>query len=680
MAQRSGCRWMTAGRGSTSAACGVGEVSAVRGALVTAVTGARAALCAALRPFRPLVEIPAPGARFTTAEARVDAAFLARALGHPRPAAARLPLLASAREARPGPAPAQNRARVSPPSCTNRTCISPQPPPRADGRARRALSRRCGGRGRGRVGRWWRAATRRASSISPPRATAPSLPRSRAPAWRRGARDGGADACRRGGARWRRIARGLLVLWDLEGRAALVVRGGGSPRQAGGAAGRGARCGCLRAGAGGAGAGGVELNIFDGSKDRAEWAEGGGHAVVGGRAATGARGGRRGRGGAGGGEACGCCPWQPRRAGGARELFQAADVSCLAARELAPAGAGVGAGAGAGAEVLLVATGARDGSVRVWGVRGGAADDEAGGAVVLSGHSRAASAVAVLGARCVVSGGADADVRVWDPLAPRPCVQVLRGHAGRVEQVWTDGTQVVSAALAGGADGGHHEIRVWNVRSGQCAAVLRRAPSLRGLEGPTAPAPAAPAPAARVAAMRVLHNVRPRRLPHPRRPASCGARRVARCAERERARARRQPLTLVTLDGAGRLTIWTRAEAARLPQAPPRPPAPEPARARARAPRLTKGFNCAQLAPGAWKGCAQRAPARRGPPGAACLGAAASRAPPSALVRRGRAAARCSARPREGGGLRRGRPLTWARLGAVLGGARAHLGAGLGSQ
>ena len=231
-------------------------------------------------------------------------------------------------------------------------------------------------------------------------------------------------------------------------------------------------------------------------------------------------------------------------------------------------------------------------------MRGGAADDEAGGAVVLSGHSRAASAVAVLGARCVVSGGADADVRVWDPLAPRPCVQVLRGHAGRVEQVWTDGTQVVSAALAGGADGGHHEIRVWNVRSGQCAAVLRRAPSLRGLEGPTAPAPAAPAPAARVAAMRVLHNVRPRRLPHPRRPASCGARRVARCAERERARARRQPLTLVTLDGAGRLTIWTRAEAARLPQAPPRPPAPEPARARARAPRLTKGFNCAQLAPG----------------------------------------------------------------------------------
>jgi hypothetical protein len=388
---------------------------------------------------------------------------------------------------------------------------------------------------------------------------------------------------------------GLLVLWDLEGRAALwsaaVLAAPG-----GGALGGGALR-LLAGGAGGAGAGGVELNIFDGSKDRAEWAE---VAVT--RSWVVARRRALAAGGAGAGARGGGSVWvlpvAAAEGGGARELFQAADVSCLAARELAPAGAGVGAGAGAGAEVLLVATGARDGSVRVWGVRGGAADDEAGGAVVLSGHSRAASAVAVLGARCVVSGGADADVRVWDPLAPRPCVQVLRGHAGRVEQVWTDGTQVVSAALAGGADGGHHEIRVWNVRSGQCAAVLRRAPSLRGLEGPTAPAPAAPAPAARVAAMRVLHNVRPRRLPHPRRPASCGARRVARCAERERARARRQPLTLVTLDGAGRLTIWTRAEAARLPQAPPRPPAPEPARARARAPRLTKGFNCAQLAPG----------------------------------------------------------------------------------
>ena len=160
----------------------VGEVSAVRGALVTAVTGARAALCA-LRPFRPLVEIPAPGAHFTTAEARVDAAFLARALGTP-PGRSTLAVDASAREARPGPAPAQiGRAFLRRPVQIGRASLPNPAPGRREGAARAEPSMR--GRGRGRVGRWWRAATRRASSISPPRATAPSLPRSRAPAWRR---------------------------------------------------------------------------------------------------------------------------------------------------------------------------------------------------------------------------------------------------------------------------------------------------------------------------------------------------------------------------------------------------------------------------------------------------------------------------------------------------------------
>jgi hypothetical protein len=139
----------------------VGEVTAVRGALVTAVTGARAALCA-VRPFRPLVEVPAPGARFTAADAHVDAAFLARALGTP-PGRSTLAVDASAREARPGPAPAQiRRAFLRRPVQIGRASL-PNPaaaPGRREGAARAEPSMRGGGRGR--VGRWWRAAMRRA--------------------------------------------------------------------------------------------------------------------------------------------------------------------------------------------------------------------------------------------------------------------------------------------------------------------------------------------------------------------------------------------------------------------------------------------------------------------------------------------------------------------------------------
>jgi WD40 repeat protein len=76
--------------------------------------------------------------------------------------------------------------------------------------------------------------------------------------------------------------------------------------------------------------------------------------------------------------------------------------------------------------------------------------------------------VAVTGdGQTAVSGAGDNTVRVWD-LATGRCRAVLEGHADRVRivQLTRDGRTVVSASDDG-------TLRVWDLASGQCRATLR---------------------------------------------------------------------------------------------------------------------------------------------------------------------------------------------------------------
>ena len=73
----------------------------------------------------------------------------------------------------------------------------------------------------------------------------------------------------------------------------------------------------------------------------------------------------------------------------------------------------------------MIATGAKDGRVQVWGAQGGSLDQIADqDATILFGHGKSASSVYVFSDTLLVTGAADMDVRVWDPSRVRPCIHV----------------------------------------------------------------------------------------------------------------------------------------------------------------------------------------------------------------------------------------------------------------
>ncbi|KAJ1495102.1 hypothetical protein T484DRAFT_1763459, partial [Baffinella frigidus] len=117
------------------------------------------------------------------------------------------------------------------------------------------------------------------------------------------------------------------------------------------------------------------------------------------------------------------CIWPLAGAPGGlpRELHEAAEMTCMSvwepplARKLSPP------------QGPMIATGAKDGRVQVWGAHGGSLDQVADAdATILFGHTKSASSVYVFSDTLLVTGGADMDVRVWDPKRVRPCVHVSR--------------------------------------------------------------------------------------------------------------------------------------------------------------------------------------------------------------------------------------------------------------
>ncbi|WP_448620101.1 NB-ARC domain-containing protein [Geodermatophilus sp. URMC 65] len=122
---------------------------------------------------------------------------------------------------------------------------------------------------------------------------------------------------------------------------------------------------------------------------------------------------------------------------------------------------GLVAGVAVSADGGTAVSGGRDGTVRVWDLRGRAAPR------VLTGHDASVAGVAVSAdGATAVSGGFDGTVRVWD-LRGRAAPGVLAGHDGPVVAV------AVSAdggtAVSGGRDG---TLRVWDLRGRAAPRVL----------------------------------------------------------------------------------------------------------------------------------------------------------------------------------------------------------------
>ena len=113
------------------------------------------------------------------------------------------------------------------------------------------------------------------------------------------------------------------------------------------------------------------------------------------------------------------------------------------------------------ADARLLASGSKDGTVRVWDVRAATPHSVITSLRVLKGHSGDVTAVAFLPSAHaerarLASGGADSSIRLWDPHSGEQVTQ-LRGHSGTI--YWLEFANDGSKLFSSSGDG---TIRVWD--------------------------------------------------------------------------------------------------------------------------------------------------------------------------------------------------------------------------
>ena len=113
---------------------------------------------------------------------------------------------------------------------------------------------------------------------------------------------------------------------------------------------------------------------------------------------------------------------------------------------------------------LTLYTGGEDGDIRIWSLPDGKCT------AVLEGHTSWINCLKLADGDLLVSGAGDSTARVWD-VAPgqRPrCRHVLQGHEGWILSMAIHESLLMTA-------GKDTHVRVWDIRSGKCLAVLRNA-------------------------------------------------------------------------------------------------------------------------------------------------------------------------------------------------------------
>ena len=115
---------------------------------------------------------------------------------------------------------------------------------------------------------------------------------------------------------------------------------------------------------------------------------------------------------------------------------------------------------------LTLYTGGEDGDIRIWSLPDGKC------IAVLEGHTSWINCLSLADGDMLVSGAGDATARVWNVASgQRPhCRHVLQGHEGWILSMAIHESLLVTA-------GKDTDVRVWDVRSGKCLAVLRNAPA-----------------------------------------------------------------------------------------------------------------------------------------------------------------------------------------------------------
>lgn len=113
---------------------------------------------------------------------------------------------------------------------------------------------------------------------------------------------------------------------------------------------------------------------------------------------------------------------------------------------------------------LTLYTGGEDGDIRVWSLPDGKCT------AVLEGHTSWINCLTLVDGDTLVSGAGDGTARVWTvQTGQRPrCKHVLEGHDGWILSLATHASLLVTA-------GKDTHVRVWDIRSGECLAVLQGA-------------------------------------------------------------------------------------------------------------------------------------------------------------------------------------------------------------
>jgi F-box/WD-40 domain protein MET30 len=84
----------------------------------------------------------------------------------------------------------------------------------------------------------------------------------------------------------------------------------------------------------------------------------------------------------------------------------------------------------------------------------------------LRGHDEGVLCVNVMNSNCVISGGIDKTIRVWDLKSPKYKCKKFLGHTGWIKTLCYDQNRIISGS-------GDSTIKIWDLKNDKCVRTLR---------------------------------------------------------------------------------------------------------------------------------------------------------------------------------------------------------------